>query len=116
MARLRLKRKRKRMFARPKNKSDSSNSVSHNPLANLCNAHCIMLTFSPEDVSSTRNALRIAAQAEETGRETLARLGAQGEMIHETEKVATRSMTTNVKPLIRGLPALGSRRKPKSTC
>ncbi|KAL4921393.1 hypothetical protein BDW62DRAFT_174567 [Aspergillus aurantiobrunneus] len=38
------------------------------------------------DVSATRNALRIAAQAEETSRETLARLGAQGEMIHNTEK------------------------------
>ncbi|KAL2840692.1 hypothetical protein BJY01DRAFT_218264 [Aspergillus pseudoustus] len=38
------------------------------------------------DVSSTRNALRIAAQAEETTRETLARLGAQGEMIHDTER------------------------------
>lgn len=37
------------------------------------------------DVSSTRNALRIAAQAEETGRTTLARLGAQGEMIHGAE-------------------------------
>ena len=39
-----------------------------------------------EDVSSTRNALRIAAQAEETGRDTLARIGAQGERIHNTEK------------------------------
>lgn len=39
-----------------------------------------------EDVSSTRNALQIAAQAEETGRNTLARLGAQGERIHNTEK------------------------------
>ena len=39
-----------------------------------------------EDVSSTRNALRIAAQAEETGYTTLARLGAQGERIHNTEK------------------------------
>jgi hypothetical protein len=38
------------------------------------------------DVASTRNALRVAAQAEETGRETLARLGAQGERIHDTEK------------------------------
>lgn len=32
-----------------------------------------------QDVSSTRNALRLAMQAEETGRDTLARLGAQGE-------------------------------------
>ncbi|KAL4807965.1 hypothetical protein BDV18DRAFT_136464 [Aspergillus unguis] len=38
------------------------------------------------DISATRNALRIAAQAEETSRGTLARLGAQGEMIHNTEK------------------------------
>lgn len=37
------------------------------------------------DISSTRNALRVAAQAEETGRQTLARLGAQGEMIHDAE-------------------------------
>jgi hypothetical protein len=39
-----------------------------------------------EDVSSTRNALRIAQQAEESGRATLARLGAQGERLHNTEK------------------------------
>ncbi|KAI9700488.1 MAG: Meiosis-specific subunit of the t-SNARE complex [Bogoriella megaspora] len=39
-----------------------------------------------QDVSSTRNALKIAAQAEETGRSTLARLGEQGERIHNTEK------------------------------
>lgn len=38
------------------------------------------------DVASTRNALRVAAQAEETGRSTLARLGAQGEDIHNAEK------------------------------
>ncbi|KAI2794997.1 hypothetical protein POX_a01600 [Penicillium oxalicum] len=38
------------------------------------------------DVASTRNALRAAAMAEETGRSTLARLGAQGEMIHGAEK------------------------------
>ncbi len=38
------------------------------------------------DVSSTQNALRIANMAEETGRATLARLGAQGERIHNTEK------------------------------
>ncbi|EED13470.1 plasma membrane SNARE protein (Sec9), putative [Talaromyces stipitatus ATCC 10500] len=38
------------------------------------------------DVSSTRNALRAAAQAEETGRNTLARLGAQSERILDTEK------------------------------
>ncbi|KAF2234549.1 hypothetical protein EV356DRAFT_532856 [Viridothelium virens] len=39
-----------------------------------------------QDVASTRNALRIAAQAEETGRSTLSRLGEQGERIHNTEK------------------------------
>lgn len=39
-----------------------------------------------QDVSSTRNALRIAQQAEATGRETLARLGAQGDRIHNTER------------------------------
>lgn len=39
-----------------------------------------------QDVASSSNALRIAAQAEETGRATLARLGAQGERIHNTEK------------------------------
>ncbi|KAK7726017.1 Protein transport protein S9 plasma membrane t-SNARE [Botryosphaeria dothidea] len=39
-----------------------------------------------QDVSSTRNALRLAAQAEETGRDTLNRLGAQGERIHNTER------------------------------
>lgn len=39
-----------------------------------------------QDVSSTRNARRAAEQAEITGRETLARLGAQGERIHNTEK------------------------------
>ena len=38
------------------------------------------------DVSSTRNALAIAAQAEETGRNTLARIGVQGDRIHNTEK------------------------------
>jgi protein transport protein SEC9 len=38
-----------------------------------------------DDVSSTQRALAIAAQAEETGRNTLARLAAQGERIHNTE-------------------------------
>lgn len=38
------------------------------------------------DVASTRNALRVAAQAEESGRETLARLGGQGETVHDTER------------------------------
>ncbi|MCJ1306397.1 Protein transport protein S9 plasma membrane t-SNARE [Agyrium rufum] len=39
-----------------------------------------------EDVSSTRNALRVAQMAEESGMDTLARLGQQGEYIHSTEK------------------------------
>ncbi|EEH34681.1 transport protein sec9 [Paracoccidioides lutzii Pb01] len=39
-----------------------------------------------QDVSSTRNALRAALEAEETGRNTLIRLGAQGERIHNAEK------------------------------
>lgn len=39
-----------------------------------------------QDVSSTRNALQAAAMAEETGRGTLARLGAQGERIHNTNR------------------------------
>ncbi|OJD23166.1 hypothetical protein ACJ73_05483 [Blastomyces percursus] len=39
-----------------------------------------------QDVSSTRNALRAALEAEQTGRDTLLRLGAQGERIHNTEK------------------------------
>ncbi|KAK3719083.1 Protein transport protein S9 plasma membrane t-SNARE [Vermiconidia calcicola] len=39
-----------------------------------------------QDVASTRNARRIAEQAEQTGRDTLARLGAQGDRIHNTER------------------------------
>jgi protein transport protein SEC9 len=39
-----------------------------------------------QDVSSTRNALQMAIQAEERGRNTLAHLGAQGKSIHHTEK------------------------------
>lgn len=39
-----------------------------------------------QDVSATRNALQAAAMAEETGRGTLARLGAQGERIHNTDR------------------------------
>jgi hypothetical protein len=39
-----------------------------------------------ESVASSRNALRVAAQAEETGRSTLARLGQQGERLYSTEK------------------------------
>ncbi|KAF2099757.1 hypothetical protein NA57DRAFT_38209 [Rhizodiscina lignyota] len=39
-----------------------------------------------QDVSSTRNALRLADQAYQTGASTLERLGAQGERIHNTER------------------------------
>lgn len=39
-----------------------------------------------ESVSSTRNALSVLAQTEETGRNTLAHLGAQGEVFHYTER------------------------------
>jgi hypothetical protein len=39
-----------------------------------------------QDVASTRNALQVAAAAEESGRATLARLGDQGERIHNTER------------------------------
>ncbi|KAI5303513.1 hypothetical protein KEM56_007469 [Ascosphaera pollenicola] len=39
-----------------------------------------------ETVSSTRNALAAAARAEETGRDTLTRLGVQGERLHDTDK------------------------------
>ncbi|KAI5288064.1 Protein transport protein S9 plasma membrane t-SNARE [Ascosphaera acerosa] len=37
-------------------------------------------------VSSTRNAMAAAARAEETGRDTLTRLGVQGERLHDTDK------------------------------
>ncbi|KAF1989739.1 hypothetical protein K402DRAFT_311430, partial [Aulographum hederae CBS 113979] len=39
-----------------------------------------------QDVSSTRNALRLADQAYQTGSSTLERLGQQGERIHNTER------------------------------
>lgn len=39
-----------------------------------------------ESVSSTRNALRVAAQAEETGRNALTKLGEQGERLYNTER------------------------------
>ncbi|KAF1813652.1 hypothetical protein P152DRAFT_394313 [Eremomyces bilateralis CBS 781.70] len=39
-----------------------------------------------QDVSSTRNALRLVDQAYQTGSETLGRLGGQGERLHNTEK------------------------------
>ncbi|KIW34538.1 uncharacterized protein PV07_01315 [Cladophialophora immunda] len=39
-----------------------------------------------QDDPSTRNARRLAMQAEETGRNTLARLGAQAEQLHNTDE------------------------------
>ena len=48
-----------------------------------------------QDVASTRNARRIAEQAEQTGRDTLARLGAQGERIHNTERNLDMSSNQN---------------------
>ncbi|KAK4969307.1 Protein transport protein S9 plasma membrane t-SNARE [Elasticomyces elasticus] len=39
-----------------------------------------------QDVASTRNARRIAEMAQQTGMETLTRLGQQGERIHNTER------------------------------
>ncbi|KAF2654206.1 hypothetical protein K491DRAFT_486024 [Lophiostoma macrostomum CBS 122681] len=48
-----------------------------------------------QDVSSTRNALRAAEMAEQTGRDTLARLGAQGERIYNTEKNLDLASTQN---------------------
>lgn len=39
-----------------------------------------------QDVASTRNARRLAEQSEQLGRETLARLGQQGDRIHNTER------------------------------
>ena len=44
------------------------------------------------------NALRAAAMAEETGRNTLGRLGAQGERIHNTEKNLDLTANHNVGP------------------
>ena len=38
-----------------------------------------------QDVSSTRNALRLAMQAEAAGRGTIGQLGAQAERSHNTE-------------------------------
>src|SRR5262249_15520306 len=59
-------------------------------------------------VSSTRNALRIAAQAEETGRSTLERLGAQGERIHNTERnLDLVSHSTVAAPMLSNFPLLG---------
>jgi hypothetical protein len=52
-----------------------------------------------QDVSATMNALRLANQAEETGRDTLARLGAQGERIHKYAHYRdTSEDTTNTVP------------------
>lgn len=49
-----------------------------------------------QDISSTRNARRIAEQSEQIGRDTLARLGAQGERIHNTERNLDLASSQNV--------------------
>ena len=49
-----------------------------------------------QDVASTRNARRIAEQSEQIGRDTLARLGAQGERIHNTERNLDLASSQNV--------------------
>ncbi len=43
-------------------------------------------SLKKQDVSSTRNALQVAKRAEESGQNTLALLGAQGERLHNTER------------------------------
>ncbi|KAL7276475.1 Protein transport protein S9 plasma membrane t-SNARE [Rhizina undulata] len=48
-----------------------------------------------QSVASTRNAIRVAAQAEEIGRNTLARLGTQGESLYNTEKNLDLAMNHN---------------------
>ena len=49
-----------------------------------------------KDVSNTRNARRIAEESEQIGRETLARLGAQGERIHNTERSLDQASNQNI--------------------
>lgn len=48
-----------------------------------------------ESVNSTRNALRLAAEAEESGRNTLGMLGSQGELIANTESSLALAATQN---------------------
>jgi len=48
-----------------------------------------------ETVNSTRNALRAAQMAEDTGRDTLERLGRQGEMLFSAEKHLDVAATSN---------------------
>ncbi|ANB13533.1 Sec9p [Sugiyamaella lignohabitans] len=48
-----------------------------------------------ESVQSTRNALRMAAEAEESGRNTLGMLGSQGERIANTERTLALAETQN---------------------
>lgn len=48
-----------------------------------------------ESVNSTRNALRVAAEAEESGRNTLGMLGSQGESIANTESSLALAETQN---------------------
>ncbi|TKA83828.1 hypothetical protein B0A55_00153 [Friedmanniomyces simplex] len=49
------------------------------------------------DVATTRNAMRIAEQIEQTGRDTLARLGRQGDMLHNAEGHLDRAKFENLK-------------------
>lgn len=63
-----------------------------------------------QDVASTRNALRIAAQAEETGRNTLARLGVQGERMHNTDRnldIANNQVGVPLNPALGLIGSLG---------
>ncbi|KAK3621382.1 Protein transport protein S9 plasma membrane t-SNARE [Elasticomyces elasticus] len=49
------------------------------------------------DVATTRNAARVAEQIEQTGRDTLARLGRQGDMLHNAEGHLDRAKFENLK-------------------
>ncbi|KAK3070827.1 Protein transport protein S9 plasma membrane t-SNARE [Teratosphaeriaceae sp. CCFEE 6253] len=49
------------------------------------------------DVATTRNAMRIADQIEQTGRDTLARLGRQGDMLHNAEGHLDRAKFENLR-------------------
>ncbi|KAK0298689.1 Protein transport protein S9 plasma membrane t-SNARE [Friedmanniomyces endolithicus] len=49
------------------------------------------------DVATTRNAMRIAEQIDQTGRDTLARLGRQGDMLHNAEGHLDRAKFENLR-------------------
>jgi len=78
-----------------------------------------------ESVNSTRNALRLAREAEETGRNTLARLGEQSEKLRDTERYLNTANThsnraadntAQLKQLNRSifLPAFHRNKKPQA--